>query len=384
MRSPERFFHGAMLMKNSPMPDLYIGLMSGTSLDGADGVLVDFSGGQLKVFMAATEPFTDSFRAELLALNSPSNNELHRAAIAGRQLATVYAKVVHTLLKAAPGPVRAIGAHGQTVRHQPQKDAGYTLQLNNPALLAELTGIDVVADFRSRDVAAGGQGAPLVPAFHQSVFSQAGATVSVLNIGGISNISVLPGQAANPVLGFDCGPGNALMDAWCQQNTGQPYDAGGAWAASGKLIPALLNSLLDDPYFSEPPPKSTGRDLFSPQWLAAKLMPFLDELPADIQNTLTEFTASPCITSACSYGKSSNELVVCGGGAFNLHLMQRLQAGLPQLRVLPSGERGLPPLQVEAAAFAWLARQTLHRLPGNLASVTGAAGPRILGAIYPA
>ena len=366
------------------MPDLYIGLMSGTSLDGADGVLVDFSGGQLKVLAAATEAFTDSFRAELLALNSPSNNELHRAAIAGKQLATIYAKVVHTLLKAAPGPAKAIGAHGQTVRHQPQKDAGYTLQLNNPALLAELTDIDVVADFRSRDVAAGGQGAPLVPAFHQSVFGQAGVTVSVLNIGGISNISVLPGQAGDPVLGFDCGPGNALMDAWCQQNTGQPYDAGGAWAASGKLIPALLNSLLDDPYFSEPPPKSTGRDLFSPQWLAAKLMPFLDELPADIQNTLTEFTASPCITAVCSYGKDSKELVVCGGGAFNLHLMQRLQAGLPQLRVLPSGERGLPPLQVEAAAFAWLARQTLHRLPGNLASVTGAAGPRILGAIYPA
>ncbi len=384
MRSPERFFHGAMLMQNSPMPDLYIGLMSGTSLDGADGVLVDFSGGQLKVLAAATEAFTDSFRAELLALNSPSNNELHRAAIAGKQLATIYAKVVHTLLKAAPGPAKAIGAHGQTVRHQPQKDAGYTLQLNNPALLAELTDIDVVADFRSRDVAAGGQGAPLVPAFHQSVFGQAGVTVSVLNIGGISNISVLPGQAGDPVLGFDCGPGNALMDAWCQQNTGQPYDAGGAWAASGKLIPALLNSLLDDPYFSEPPPKSTGRDLFSPQWLAAKLMPFLDELPADIQNTLTEFTASPCITAVCSYGKDSKELVVCGGGAFNLHLMQRLQAGLPQLRVLPSGERGLPPLQVEAAAFAWLARQTLHRLPGNLASVTGAAGPRILGAIYPA
>ena len=370
--------------KNSPMSDLYIGLMSGTSLDGADGLLVDFSDGQLKVLTAATEPFTDSFRAALLALNSPSNNELHRAAIAGKQLATVYAKVVHTLLKASPGPVKAIGAHGQTVRHQPQKDAGYTLQLNNPALLAELTGIDVVADFRSRDVAAGGQGAPLVPAFHQSVFGQAGATVSVLNIGGISNISVLPGQAADPVLGFDCGPGNALMDAWCQQNTGQPYDAGGAWAASGQLIEALLASLLDDPYFSRSPPKSTGRDLFSPQWLAGKLTPFFGERPADIQNTLTEFTVSPCITATRSYGKDSDELIVCGGGAFNLHLMQRLQAGLPQLRVVSSDAHGLPPLQVEAAAFAWLARQTLHRLPGNLASVTGAAGPRILGAIYPA
>ena len=372
------------VMQNSPMSDLYIGLMSGTSLDGADGVLVDFSGGGLKVLAAATEAFTDTFRAELLALNSASGNELHRAAMAGNQLATVYASVVRALLPAAPEQVKAIGAHGQTVRHQPQRDSGYTLQLNNPALLAELTGIDVVADFRSRDVAAGGQGAPLVPAFHQSVFGQAGASVSVLNIGGISNISVLPDNTKDPVLGFDCGPGNALMDAWCQQHTGQPFDAGGAWAASGTLVPALLDSLLDDPYFSKPPPKSTGRDLFSQKWLAGKLAPFSTARAADIQNTLTEFTASPCITAVRSYGKDSKELIVCGGGAFNLHLMHRLQAGLPHLRVVSSGERGLPPLQVEAAAFAWLARQTLHRLPGNLASVTGAAGPRILGAIYPA
>ncbi|MEO6017473.1 MAG: anhydro-N-acetylmuramic acid kinase [Polaromonas sp.] len=368
------------------MSDLYIGLMSGTSLDGADGVLVDFSGARLNVLAAASGPFTDPFRAELLALNSPSDNELHRAALAANQLANVYAKVVQALLQSLPSTetVKAIGAHGQTVRHQPQKAAAYTLQLNNPALLAELTGIDVVADFRSRDVAAGGQGAPLVPAFHQSVFGQAGATVSLLNIGGISNISVLPGDAAGPVLGFDCGPGNALMDAWCQQHTGQPFDTGGAWAASGKLVPALLNSLLDDPYFAKSPPKSTGRDLFSQQWLAGKLAAFSGERPADIQNTLTEFTASACITGASSYGKDSRELIVCGGGAFNQHLMQRLQAGLPQLGVVSSEVHGLPPLQVEAAAFAWLARQNMHRLPGNLASVTGAAGPRILGALYPA
>ena len=366
------------------MSDLYIGLMSGTSLDGADGVLVDFAGDKLQVLAAASKPFPDGFRAELLALNSPADNELHRAAMAGNQLATLYATVVRSLLDAAPGPVKAIGAHGQTVRHQPQKNAGYTLQLNSPALLAELTGIDVVADFRSRDVAAGGQGAPLVPAFHQCVFGQVGTTVSVLNIGGISNISVLPGVATDPVLGFDCGPGNALMDAWCQQHTGQPFDAGGAWAASGQLVPALLDSLLDDPYFLKPPPKSTGRDLFSQEWLARKLAPFLAERPADIQNTLTEFTVRPCIAAAYSYGKDSKELVLCGGGAFNLHLMRRLQSGLPRLKVVSSEIYGLPPLQVEAAAFAWLARQTLHRLPGNLASVTGATGPRILGAIYPA
>lgn len=371
-------------MQHSLMSDLYIGLMSGTSLDGADGVLVDFSDGGISVLAAATESFPAQFRAELLALNSPSDNELHRAAIAGRQLATVYAKVVQLLLKAAPGPVQAVGAHGQTVRHQPQKDAGYTLQLNNPALLAELTGIDVVADFRSRDVAAGGQGAPLVPAFHQSVFGQAGSTVCVLNIGGISNISVLPGNTTDPVLGFDCGPGNALMDAWCQQHIGQPFDAAGAWAASGKLIPALLENLLDDSYFLKRPPKSTGRDLFSPHWLAEKLAPFSTVLAADIQNTLAEFTAQACILDVRSYANNSKKLIVCGGGAFNLHLLRRLQAGLPQQRVVSSDLHGLPPLQVEAAAFAWLARQTMHRLPGNLASVTGAAGPRILGAIYPA
>jgi anhydro-N-acetylmuramic acid kinase len=377
------------------MRDYFIGLMSGTSLDGADGVLVDFSGDGFRVVAAATEAFLPAFRDELLALNSPTDNELHRAARAGSQLAAVYARVVRQLLGQASAQgiaasqIEAIGAHGQTVRHLPQRTgneasgAGYTIQLNNPALLAELTGIDVVADFRSRDVAAGGQGAPLVPAFHQSVFGRADAAVTVLNLGGIANISVLPADGKADILGFDCGPGNALMDAWCQQHTGQSFDAGGAWAASGKLVPALLSSLLNEPYFSAPPPKSTGRDLFSLTWLAAKLAPFSTERPQDIQNTLAEFTASPCISCASSYGKDSAELIVCGGGAFNTHLMQRLQAGLPAMQVRASDAHGLPPLQVEAAAFAWLARQAVRRHPGNLASVTGAAGPRVLGAIYP-
>ncbi|UUZ62379.1 anhydro-N-acetylmuramic acid kinase [Polaromonas sp. P1-6] len=378
------------------MTDYYIGLMSGTSLDGADGVLVDFSDDTLRVVATATEPFAESFRAELLALNSLTHNELHRAALAGTQLAAIYARVVSTLQDQAAtrglsaAPIQAIGAHGQTVRHQPQRTsaeaagAGYTLQLNNPALLAELTGIDVVADFRSRDVAAGGQGAPLVPAFHRSIFGRTDSAVAVLNLGGISNLSVLPPNAEAPVLGFDCGPGNALMDAWCQQHTGRPFDAGGAWAASGKLLPGLLASLLDEPYFSAPPPKSTGRDLFSLAWLAEKLQGFAAERPEDIQNTLAEFTASACIAGVTSYGKDSKELIVCGGGAFNQFLMQRLQAGLPSLRVSTSDKHGLPPMQVEAAAFAWLARQTIRRQPGNLASVTGAAGPRVLGAVYPA
>ena len=378
------------------MRTYFIGLMSGTSLDGADGVLVDFSGGTFRVVAAATEPFDNSFRAELLALNTPADNELHRAAQAGNQLAAVYARVVYQLLERAAehgisaAQIEAIGAHGQTVRHLPQRTsneasgAGYTIQLNNPSLLTELTGIAVVADFRGRDVAAGGQGAPLVPAFHQSVFGRADRVVNVLNLGGIANLSVLPAEGKGQILGFDCGPGNALMDAWCQQHTGKPFDAGGAWAASGKLLPTLLASLLEESYFSAPPPKSTGRDLFSMAWLAAKLAPFSAEQPQDIQNTLTELTASACISCASSYGKDSAELVVCGGGAFNTHLMERLQAGLPSMGVVPSDAHGLRPLQVEAAAFAWLARQAVSRQPGNLASVTGAVGPRVLGAIYPA
>lgn len=378
------------------MKDHYIGLMSGTSLDGTDGVLVDFSSQPLRVVTAASEPFSSDLRSELLALNAPSHNELHRAALAANALAAVSAQVVKRLLTQAAtqgitlSHVKAIGAHGQTVRHQPQRTssspsgAGYTLQLNNPALLAELTGIDVVADFRSRDVAAGGQGAPLVPAFHQSIFGRADRTVLVLNLGGISNLSVLPPFGMGPVLGFDCGPGNALMDAWCQQHTGQPFDAGGAWAASGQLIPSLLGSLLDEPYFAKPPPKSTGRDLFSLTWLAQKLAPFATHRAENIQNTLAEFTATVCFTGANSYRNNSIELIVCGGGALNQYLVQRLQAGLPALRVSTSSAHGLPPLQVEATAFAWLARQTMGRLPGNLESVTGAAGPRVLGAIYPA
>ena len=365
------------------MSDLYIGLMSGTSFDAADGVLVDFSGPRLQVLASGTVAFSSDFRAELLALNLPSDNELHRSALVANHLAEAYAKVVKSLLhdaNLAAKDIQAIGAHGQTVRHQPA--FGYTTQLNNPALLAERTGIDVVADFRSRDVAAGGQGAPLVPAFHQSVFSKPDVTTLVLNIGGISNISVLP--AANEVLGFDCGPGNALMDAWCLQHTGQRFDDGGQWAASGRMIPALLTSLLDEMYFSLPPPKSTGRDLFSMNWLAGKLQPFASQRSVDIQNTLTEFTVRSCVLGAKSYINHSNEIIVCGGGAFNNYLMERLQKGLPSLKVVSSSARGLPPLQVEAAAFAWLARQTTLRLPGNLPSVTGAQGLRVLGAIYPA
>ena len=368
--------------------ELFIGLMSGTSLDGVDGVLADFSDGRIAVRAYATAPFPDALRAELLALNTPGDNELHRAALAGNGLARVYAGVVGQLLadsNTPAGEVTALGAHGQTVRHRPIEfdGVGYTLQINNPSLLAELTGIDVVADFRSRDLAAGGQGAPLVPAFHRALFARAGESVAVLNIGGISNLSLLP-AADTAVLGFDCGPGNALMDHWCQLHTGQPFDRAGQWAASGQVLPELLARLRAEAYFAKPPPKSTGRDLFNPTWLSACLGTATAAAPADVQATLAEFTASVCAADFLRYGNDSKLLVVCGGGALNDHLLARLRALLPGVEVAASTKHGLPPQQVEAAAFAWLARSTVRREAGNLASVTGARGARVLGAVYPA
>ena len=367
---------------------LYVGLMSGTSLDGVDGVLANIdTNGQMRVMAHATTPFEAELRASLLSLNQSGPNELHLAALAANGLARTYAMVVARLLTDTglqASDITAIGAHGQTVRHQPllHDGTGYTLQLNNPALLAELSGIDVVADFRTRDLAAGGQGAPLVPAFHQGVFGRPDATVAVLNIGGISNLSVL--SPSGEVRGWDCGPGNALMDHWCQRHTGQAFDRHGAWAASGQIQEALLARLLQEDYLHLAPPKSTGRDLFNPDWLAARL----GDVPAgtlaqDIQATLTAFTAQACIRDVLRHAPHAQELIVCGGGALNLELVRQLQHGLPALAVVSSEARGLPPLQVEAAAFAWLAHRCVRREPASLPSVTGARGARVLGAIYP-
>jgi len=366
---------------------LFIGLMSGTSLDGVDGVLADFSDSQPRVLAHLAMPFVPALKQELLALNTPSANELHRAALAANGLVRVYAQTVQALLadtQTAASDIFAIGAHGQTVRHQPGAfdGTGYTLQLNNPALLAELTGIDVVADFRSRDVAAGGQGAPLVPVFHQGIFSQANRTIGVLNIGGIANLSVL--HANGNVLGFDCGPGNVLLDHWCQAHTGKAFDNNGAWGASGNVIEPLLQAMLTESFLHQAPPKSTGRDLFHPTWLAHQLNSYADANAADVQATLTEFTARASVNEVLRHAADASELIVCGGGALNGSLMQRLKSGLPNVRVLSSTERGMPPLQVEAAAFAWLARQTVLGLPGNLPKVTGAQGARILGGIFKA
>ena len=375
-------------------PERYIGLMSGTSLDGVDGVLVQWDADHgMQVQAYACTAFDPALRAELLALNSPQGtNELHRSALAANAVSRAYAQVVHALLQdcgAAAHQIRAIGAHGQTVRHQPQlhDGTGYTLQLQNPALLAELSGICVVADLRSRDVAAGGQGAPLVPAFHQGVFARPDRTTAVLNIGGISNISILPAQTDHhtPVQGFDCGPGNALMDWWCLQHTGAAFDHCGQWAAGGHIQPTLLQRLLAEPFLHQPPPKSTGRDLFNPAWLQSQLQAQPTAPSAqDVQATLTAFTAHCCADAVRHHAPTSDCLLVCGGGALNTELMRQLQALLPGVAVQSTAQHGLPPLQVEAAAFAWLARQCLHGQPGNLPAVTGAQGPRILGAIYPA
>lgn len=369
------------------MSDLFIGLMSGTSMDGVDGVLADFSSGGFNVLAHASAPFTEALRAELMALNASGPDELHRGWLAGNALMRVYADVVGQLLKASGRPaaaISAIGAHGQTVRHRPQQfdGTGYTIQLAQPALLAELAGIRVVADFRSRDVAAGGQGAPLAPFFHQALFARAGETVGVLNIGGISNLTLL--RADGSMSGFDCGPGNALMDAWCLQHTGRPYDDDGQWAASGHVLPYLLASLLAEPYFRQPPPKSTGRDLFNRPWLDAHLRRFPGAGPADVQATLTELTARACAGDAERHGADLKRLIVCGGGALNGHLMRRLQALLPRARVISSGEAGLPPQQVEGAAFAWLAMKCVRGEKLALQSTTGARGARVLGGIYPA
>ncbi len=366
---------------------LFIGLMSGTSLDGVDGVLAHIAhDGHMQVQSHAFAPFEHGLRAELLALNQPGANELHRSALSANVLAGVYARVVEQLLKQAgieASDISALGAHGQTVRHQPlmHDGIGYTLQLNNPALLAELTGIDVVADFRPRDLAAGGQGAPLVPAFHLGIFGIPGETVAVLNVGGISNLSVL--HADGQVQGWDCGPGNALMDHWCLQHTGQAFDRDGAWAASGQVIEPLLNRLLQEDYLQQAPPKSTGRDLFNPTWLLARLQGFEAAAPMDIQATLTEFTVQACVKDVHRHALDAKRLIVCGGGALNRHLMGRLQASLEGVKVVSSEAHGLPPLQVEAAAFAWLAFKCLRREPASLPSVTGARGARVLGAIYP-
>lgn len=379
-------------MPGAAAPLLIVGLMSGTSLDGVDGVLADFGGPAPRVLAHAHQPYGADLRRELLLLNKPGPDELHRTALAANAVAVAYAGVVKTLADmngVDRRQLRALGAHGQTVRHRPLEfdGVGYTVQVLNGALLAELTGVDVVCDMRSRDLAAAGQGAPLVPAFHAAVFFRPGRHTAVLNLGGIANLTLL-GPTAGQVSGFDCGPGNVLLDGWCERHTGQPLDRDGRWSAEGRVHEGLLEQLLDEPFLLRSPPKSTGRDLFSLDWLDARLQAMsTGERPAarDVQATLAEYTARAACEALHRHAPRTDALLICGGGAYNSDLMRRLARLRPQTEVRTTHQsHGVPVDQVEALAFAWLAHAHLQGRAGNVPAVTGARGARVLGCLHPA
>ncbi|MGN2411189.1 anhydro-N-acetylmuramic acid kinase [Pseudomonas syringae] len=364
------------------MAYFYIGVMSGSSLDGIDIALLEQDN---RPILLATHyiPMPEDLHAELLSLCSSGVDELARAAITEQKWCRLVAEGVLTLLKEqnmVAGQIRAIGSHGQTIRHEPAR--GYSIQIGNPALLAELTEITVVSDFRRRDIAAGGQGAPLVPAFHEALFDDNKNHRAVLNIGGFSNLSLI--ESDRPVEGFDCGPGNVLLDAWIQSKRTQSYDEGGNWAASGQVNKELLNTLLSDPFFQTKGPKSTGREVFNLGWLRHHLFQFQTLAPEDVQATLLELTALTITESLQSAQSSTTDLLVCGGGAHNTALMNRLAELLPDTKVSSTDKFGVDPDWVEAMAFAWLAHCCLESVPANRPTVTGAKGLRILGAIYPA
>ena len=361
--------------------EIYVGIMSGTSLDGADAALVDFSGATPRTLGFATAPFDDALRADVLALSSPQTDSLDLAGRVSLALARLYGRAVQSVLASGGvdrSAVAAIGCHGQTVRHRPE--LGFTIQLNDPALLAELTGIDVVADFRRRDMAAGGQGAPLVPAFHEAVFRHPGIARAIVNIGGISNATWLaPGKA---LAGFDCGPGNVLLDGWAHRHLGARYDADGQWASSGRVNAPLLEELLNEDYLDRAPPKSTGRELFRMEWLDARLDTHAKAV--DVQATLAEFTARAIVDGIDRFCVPTSEIYLAGGGARNPYLASRIEALAGGRRVAKTDSLGVPTEHVESIAFAWLAMKFVHREPVDLASTTGARGARILGALYPA
>ena len=362
------------------MSALYVGVMSGTSLDGADAVLIDFTPGSLRVIATASIPFEESLRSRLAGLCQPGHDGLDAASECTVQLAHIYAKATLDALREAsidPGAVSAIGCHGQTVRHRPER--GFTLQLNDPALLAELTGIDVVADFRRRDVAAGGQGAPLVPLFHDAVFRGESLNRVIVNIGGISNATVL--HRGKPLTGFDCGPGNLLLDHWVATHRGEPFDRDGDWARTGSVLPDLLSRCLEEDFFQSPPPKSTGRERFNPEWLSQRLSGA--EAPEDVQATLLTLTITAIIDAIDRFAPGTDEIFLCGGGARNTLLRAQLAEAAAPRAVATTEPLGIGPQWIEAAAFAWLADRCLKRASLPLPSVTGARHDCVLGAIYP-
>ena len=364
----------------------FIGLMSGTSVNSVDAVLVRFCQDRPELIGKHEEPIPATLRTELLALMRPGTNELHRQATLDNRVAQLFASACNNLLaqeKRHAEQIHAIGSHGQTVRHAPQTETPYTVQIGNPSLLAELTGISVVADFRRRDIAAGGQGAPLAPAFHAAFFGHSAQDRAVLNIGGIANLTLLTRDGA--VRGFDTGPGNALLDAWAARHLGTKQDTDGNWANSGQINQALLQRCLNNPYFALPPPKSTGREVFHLDWLDTQLAALNPSLkPNDVQATLVELTGLSIGTALLQYAPMTKALFVCGGGVHNPAIWRALQRALPSLQIASVANLGIDPDYLEAIGFAWLARQTLLGRPGNIPAVTGARGERILGGIYPA
>lgn len=373
------------------MPEYYIGLISGTSLDAVDAALLDLSSQPPRLLQAISHPLPDALRSELLNLCQPGENEIQRLGQADTCLGKTLAEAVKALLSAAQThatEIQAIGSHGQTVRHLPLGEDGFSLQIGDPNRIAEQTGITTVADFRRRDLAAGGEGAPLAPAFHAAVFAHTETPRIILNLGGIANITLLDADPAQAVSGFDTGPANGLMDAWIQHHRQQPFDQDGAWAASGRVDEPLLKQLLSDVYLQQPPPKSSGREYYNLAWLEKQLGALSRQLPAeDVQATLCEFSAASVADAIGRFVKPKQvalwELYVCGGGAHNSHFMSRLSGRLAPMAVKTTTELGIEPDWVEACAFAWLARETLQHRAGNIPAVTGARRSVILGGIYP-
>ena len=366
------------------MDKLYIGLMSGTSLNGVDAVLLEIGASQFKLLNTHSRPYPGDLLRALQDLITTQQTSLASLADIDHQLAVVYSQTVTELLAHAgltATHIQAIGSHGQTIYHQPDGPHRNTLQLGDPSFIAEATGITVVADLRRRDMAAGGQGAPLVPAFHHAAFGGAQTMRVIVNIGGIANITLLPKAGVAPVIGFDTGPGNTLLDQWIQRHRGVTFDQNGAWSATGRCNGELLAVLLADPYFARTPPKSTGREYFNLAWLE-RVVAGKPYSPQDVQATLLELTCQSITRAIQTATAEASQIFVCGGGAFNRRLMQRLAQLMSPARVATTAELGVDPAWVEAAAFAWLARQTLHRQAGNLPSVTGASHPVVLGGIF--
>lgn len=366
---------------------LYLGLMSGTSADGIDAALVRFGAGdrRCELVAALTHPWEPQLRDELVALGQGGDvGSLDQLGRLDAEVGLAFAAAAERLIAqsgVARGDIRAIGSHGQTVRHRPLATPAFTWQLGDAHRIAEHTGITTVADFRRRDVAAGGHGAPLMPAFHLAMLGAAGEDRAVLNLGGIGNLTLIPRDGQ--VRGFDTGPANALLDAWCERHLGTPFDADGAFAASGRVSAPLLARLLDDAWFALPPPKSTGREQFHLEWVGLQLgEPPL--APADVQATLLELTAATVADALLRHQPHTRRVLVCGGGVRNPVLLARLAARLPGIVVESSAVHGLDPDYMEAMGFAWLAAEALAGRPANLPSVSGARGPRILGAIHPA